>query len=206
MSSNSSAKMTDTIIDLIRHGEPVGGRAFRGNKIDDPLSETGWQQMWAAIGDAHPWSHIISSPLTRCRAFAEALAEKYGLPVTVDERLKEVGFGSWEGYTPEQLKQDRLEEYTAFYADPVNARPAGAEPLDDFMQRVSLAYQHIVTEFNGQHVLVVAHAGVMRAVIAHVLGAEPGGMYRIKVKNAGITRIQHDGHHGVLEFHNGTLA
>lgn len=198
--------MTDTIIDLIRHGEPEGGRTYRGHSIDDPLSDNGWQQMWNAIGDAHPWSQVISSPLIRCRAFAEAVAEKYSLPATVDERLKEVGFGSWEGCSPEQLKRERLEEYTAFYADPVNARPAGAEPVDEFIQRVSLAYRDIITEFRTQHVLVVAHAGVMRAVIASVLGAGPGGMYRIKVNNAGITRIQHDGHHGVLAFHNGTLA
>ena len=33
-----------TRIDLIRHGEPVGGRRYRG-QIDDPLSEKGWKQM-----------------------------------------------------------------------------------------------------------------------------------------------------------------
>ena len=38
--------MSDTVIDLIRHGEPVGGRRYRGH-IDDPLSERGWQQMWS---------------------------------------------------------------------------------------------------------------------------------------------------------------
>jgi len=35
----------------MRHGEPVGGRAYRGHSIDDPLSEKGWQQMWDAVGD-----------------------------------------------------------------------------------------------------------------------------------------------------------
>ena len=40
---------TETIIDLIRHGEPEGGRAFRGHSIDDPLSEKGWQQMWDVL-------------------------------------------------------------------------------------------------------------------------------------------------------------
>ena len=37
-----------TLIDMIRHGEPVGGRRYRG-QIDDPLSEKGWRQMWAAV-------------------------------------------------------------------------------------------------------------------------------------------------------------
>ena len=43
--------MDDTIIDLIRHGQPQGGSVYRGHGVDDPLSELGWQQMWKAVGD-----------------------------------------------------------------------------------------------------------------------------------------------------------
>lgn len=197
--------MDETIIDLIRHGEPVGGRAFRGHNIDDPLSEKGWQQMWTAVGVHCPWSHIISSPLQRCAVFADELAGKHGLSASVDDRLQEVGFGEWEGKTPDQLKQDRPDEYTAFYADPVNNRPLGAEPLKQFIMRVTDAYKETVTRHRGQHILLVTHAGVIRAVIAHVLFAEPLGMYRIKVNNAGITRIRISDRGAILEFHNGSL-
>ena len=64
---------TLTTIDLIRHGEPVGGSKYRG-QTDDPLSEKGWEQMRAAVGDHRPWEAILTSPLARCRAFAEKLA------------------------------------------------------------------------------------------------------------------------------------
>ena len=57
--------MSETQIDIIRHGEPEGGRRYRGHSIDDPLSKTGWQQMWNAIPENPPWDHIISSPLLR---------------------------------------------------------------------------------------------------------------------------------------------
>ena len=53
--------MKDTIIDLIRHGQPVGGRRYRG-QIDDPLSERGWEQMWSAVRNPAPWEEIICSP------------------------------------------------------------------------------------------------------------------------------------------------
>lgn len=198
--------MTDeTIIDLIRHGEPVGGRAYRGHNIDDPLSDKGWQQMWQAVGEHAPWSHILSSPLSRCSDFANALAEKHGITVGTDDRLKEVGFGEWEGKTPEQLKLERLEEYEAFYKNPVNNRPAGAEPLKHFISRVTDAYEEIIARHRGQHVLIVAHAGVIRAIIAHVLHAAPLGMYRIKVHNAGITRIRSTANGDMLEYHNHSL-
>jgi len=198
--------LIETIIDLIRHGEPEGGRAYRGHNIDDPLSEKGWRQMWAAVGEQVPWSHIISSPLIRCRHFAEMLAEKYSLPISIDDRFKEVGFGSWEGRTPDQIKADNIDEYTAFYKDPVNARPPGAEDLGDFISRVSSAYDEVSKKFSGQRILVVSHAGVIRAVIAHTLQAPSLSMYRIKVHNAGITRIRHTEQGEMLDLHNHSFA
>ncbi|MDH5424626.1 MAG: histidine phosphatase family protein [Gammaproteobacteria bacterium] len=197
--------MTDTIIDLIRHGEPVGGRAFRGHNIDDPLSENGWQQMWNAVGEHCPWDQIISSPLTRCLAFARALAEDNKLDLIVEENFKEVGFGSWEGLTPEQVKSDNLQEYEDFYKDPVNKRPPGAEPLDDFCSRVISTYQKVTADKPGKQLLIVAHAGVIRAIIAHTLHANELGMYKIKVANAGITRIRLTNSAASIEFINGTL-
>ncbi len=192
-------------IDLIRHGEPVGGRRYRGHGIDDPLSETGWAQMWAAIGEAAPWDRIVSSPLQRCRAFAEALASRHGIPVTLEPRFSEVGFGCWEGRHPAEIQANNRAEYEAFYADPVNRRPPGAEPLDSFITRVVSAYTAVLRNPHGQHCLIVAHAGVIRAIIAHVLHASPLGLYRIKVDNAGVTRIRHGRYGGNLEFHNAAL-
>ena len=92
-----------TVIDLLRHGEPQGGRRYRG-QIDDPLSELGWKQMWDAVGDHAGWDHIVSSPLLRCRSFAEALGEARALPVSVDAGFREIGFGSWEGFTAADLR------------------------------------------------------------------------------------------------------
>jgi probable phosphoglycerate mutase len=198
--------MPETIIDLIRHGEPVGGRAYRGHSIDDPLSENGWQQMWNAIGDEAPWDHIITSPLQRCQAFAEAILEKHGIPFSIDENLKEVGFGSWEGRTPVEIKAENLKEYQDFYNDPVNKRPQGAEPLQDFIQRVTITFNKILNKHRGKHILVVAHAGVNRAIIANALHTAPLGLYRINVKNAGMSRLKHNELGTHLLYHNVQLA
>jgi len=64
-----------TQIDLLRHGEPVGGRRYRG-QTDDPLSEKGWQQMRAAVLDVQGWDVIYSSPLRRCAEFAQELSRR----------------------------------------------------------------------------------------------------------------------------------
>lgn len=196
--------MTDTIIDLLRHGEPRGGRAFRGHGIDDPLSETGWAQMWACLGPQVPWQKIISSPMLRCSEFAESLGEKHRIPVYIEDRFKEVGFGLWEGCTPEQIKVKNPVQYQAFYADPVNQRPPGAEPLSQFIARVSTAFEELLSRHLGEHLLLVSHAGVMRAIIAHILQADAVGLYKIKVNYAGLSRIRCGKYGAVLEGLNVT--
>jgi probable phosphoglycerate mutase len=198
--------MTETLIDLIRHGEPVGGRAYRGHNIDDPLSDKGWQQMRSAVGSLVPWQQIVTSPMQRCQAFAEELADKHHIPMSIENDFREVGFGRWEGKSPNEVREHYQHEYDAFYSDPVNSRPLGAEPLDDFMRRVHDAYQSVIHQHSGQHVLIVAHAGVNRAIIAQALHCEPVGLYRIKVNNAGMTRLKHDPHGTHLLYHNCKLA
>ncbi len=194
--------MPETTIDLIRHGVPEGGRRYRGHGCDDPLSEKGWRQMWGTVGDAAPWQQIVSSTMQRCHSFADALGQRHGIPVTPDERLREVGFGNWEGLTRDQVMDRDESGYHAFYQDPVNNRPRGAEPLGDFTVRVTLAMEDILARFAGQHVLVVAHAGVIRAALGHVLEAPAQRWYRIRVDNAGLSRLQFGRHGGVLVAHN----
>ncbi|MFZ5483100.1 MAG: histidine phosphatase family protein [Pseudomonadota bacterium] len=181
--------MTTTLIDMLRHGEPVGGRRYRG-QIDDPLSEKGWRQMHAATADERPWTAIVSSPLARCRAFAEALAQETGLSLSFDARLKEVGFGIWEGQTAEQLKAVDPEIIFNFKRDPVAYRPEGAEALDAFFDRVTAAWEDLLADHAGGHPLVVCHAGVMRMALCHVLGLAPGHAYRIQVASAALARFR----------------
>ncbi len=180
-----------TVIDLLRHGEPVGGARYRG-QLDDLLSERGWQQMWHAVSADTPWQTIISSPLSRCREFATRLSERLDLPLCIDERLKEVGFGEWEGCTRDMLERRDPEMVSNFYHDPINHRPTGAEPLDRFCHRVNEAIQEAIRLHPGSHILIVAHAGVIRSALIQTLGAPLGSMYRLSIPTASLSRIQID--------------
>ena len=158
--------MAETIIDLLRHGEPKGGKKYRGYSIDDPLSEKGIAQMWDAVGDYDAWDCIVSSPMLRCKAFAEQLNNKLKIPFFIENDLEEVGFGDWEGKSPEQIQAVNQAEFFAFFLDPVNNRPNNSEDLDVFSDRVSTAYQKILEDYEGKHCLVITHAGVIRAIMA----------------------------------------
>ncbi|MDT8387254.1 MAG: alpha-ribazole phosphatase family protein [Thiogranum sp.] len=194
--------MPETLIDFIRHGEPVGGRRYRGDSVDDPLSENGWRQMWATVGERPPWGRVISSPLQRCSAFAEALAEKHALPVASEARFREVGLGSWEGLSPDEIIARDAAGFDAFYQDPCRNRPPGAEPLELFGQRVAEAFEAVLEAHPGEHILIVAHAGVIRAALGYVLQAAPEYWYRTRIDNAALTGFRRGRFGTLLEFHN----
>lgn len=194
--------MAATVIDLIRHGMPRGGHRIRGNGIDDPLSAEGWSQMRASTSGIQGWQRIVTSPMQRCWEFAQWLATRRQVPLSVEPRLREVGFGAWEGIARSELKNQHREAYEAFYRDPVNNRPPGAEPLGDFGRRVAEAFETVAEASGQDHVLIVAHAGVVRAAIGHVLQVPPVNWYRLDVANAGITRFMRDGHDTHLVRHN----
>jgi broad specificity phosphatase PhoE len=191
-----------TRLDYLRHGLPEGGSRYRGNRIDDPLSERGWAQMRETVADLGGWNLIVSSPMQRCRAFADWLGGTRGLAVLVEPGLREVGFGAWEGRTRAELQAERPDEYRAFYRDPVANPPAGAEPLLEFGVRVAATFDRLAMEHAGRHLLVVAHAGVIRATLGHVLQAPPINWYRAAVDNAALSRFSHDGQAARLLSHN----
>ncbi len=191
-----------TKIDIIRHGEPIGGSRYRGHGVDDLLSDTGWQQMWSAVGESVRWSRIITSPLRRCYDFAEALALQRGIPCEVDKRIKEVGFGSWEGRSRRSVITEDNQAYKRFYADPVNARPAGAEPLEGFFQRVTQALHDTFDKYPNEHLLMVAHAGVIRTAVSMAINGSLRNLYAVHVDYANITRLAHSAELGLqLIFH-----
>ena len=186
-SAAGRGRKTMSKIDVIRHGEPEGGRRYRGYGIDDPLTEKGWQQMWDAMPEKPDWDLIVSSPLIRCLDFSRALAEKLAIPCVIDEQMKEIGFGAWEGLAPDGIIAADPDEINHFYRDPVNNRPEGAEPLQTFSDRVWTAYEKLAAEHAGKHLLIVAHAGVVRIITANVQGMSLDDVYsRLKVEYAAI--------------------
>ncbi|MFO7604099.1 MAG: histidine phosphatase family protein, partial [Gammaproteobacteria bacterium] len=156
--------------------------------------------------DTAPWSQIITSPLQRCQAFAERLAARHDIPCSVEHDFREVGFGDWEGRTPAAIQAENPQQYADFYRDPVTLRPPGAEDLTAFIERVQAAYEHQLERYRSGHILIVAHAGVNRAIIAQALHCAPLGLYRIQVKPAGMSRLSHHEHGSQLLYHNCKLA
>ncbi|WP_148862696.1 histidine phosphatase family protein [Marinobacter fonticola] len=158
-----------TLIDLIRHGEPEGGPKFRGT-LDDPLSDLGWHHMAQATRGENQWDAVIASPLRRCREFAEKLAAERNLPLTIEEGIREVSFGEWEGKTSAAVAEAYGDHLKNFWANPVDHTPPGGEALGIFHKRVIESWSEILQKHDGQKILLVCHGGIIRMILAEVLG------------------------------------
>lgn len=161
--------MSETRIDLLRHGEAVGGRIYRGSR-DDALTPEGWREMRAAAGDTCPWRRIISSPLRRCRAFAEELAMRLDVPLDIDARWREIHFGDWEGKSADELLKTYPAEIGRFWNDPAQHTPPHGEALNAFRARLHAAWDDLLARHAGEPLLVVTHGGPIRFILGRVRG------------------------------------
>ena len=186
--------MTETHVDLMRHGEVEGGERYRGS-TDDALSARGWEQMRAAVGDTCPWSCIISSPLQRCAAFATELAQRRALPLEFDARLQEIHFGTWEGKTAAELLVSHPQHLARFWNDPLHNPPPGAEALQSFEARVLAAWNEHLRRQIGKQVLIITHGGPIRMLVGHMQGLPWPERLGINVPHASIVSLN-----GGIEF------
>ncbi len=185
--------MNKTVIDLLRHGEPEGGRMYRGGGTDHKLSQLGWAQMDDSLEPVNAeWFAIVSSPMLRCKEYAEQLSLNKRIPLDIREDLREAGYGNWEGQTPQQLLEADEEAYWQFFADPVNCRPSNSEDLNFFTQRIANVLQQVLDEYQGRHILLVSHLAVTRAIIATVLRLPLASQQLIDMPFAGKLRLIQD--------------
>src|SRR5262245_60599270 len=115
---------------LVRHGQTDYSRrnAFCGS-IDPPLNDVGLA-MAEALGARYggePWRAIYASPLQRARQTAAPVATRAGLTIEIDDGLREIAYGSWEGRAEEEVEQSEGEAFHAWAANPALVAPPGGE-------------------------------------------------------------------------------
>ncbi|CAA0101968.1 Adenosylcobalamin/alpha-ribazole phosphatase [Halioglobus japonicus] len=178
-----------TTVDLLRHGACEGGEIYRGS-TDVVLSAQGWQQMEQATMQAAPWQRVVTSPLIRCRAFAEQCATRLDIPLRVDAGLREMDFGEWEGRLLKDVWHSDKATVSAFYEDPEAVAPPGGEPTLLAQQRMVEAWHTLMGECAGQHLLLVCHGGVIRLLLSHLLRMPLSAIARLHIPYASISRVQ----------------
>jgi broad specificity phosphatase PhoE len=153
-----------------------------------------------------PWDEIITSPLQRCRAFAEALASRAGIPVVIEPDWQEINYGDWDGMPLSEWRESAADQFREFRKDMTTLHPPNGEAFTVFRDRVLAAWQHVLDKPEGSRVLVVTHGGVMRVVLPTVLGIPLNRTGVLDIPFACLSRVQitqRDGRlFSILQGHN----
>ncbi|GAA3537287.1 bifunctional RNase H/acid phosphatase [Nonomuraea rosea] len=180
---------------LLRHGETELSleRRFSGHG-DAELTPNGLAQAAAAADrlsrEPYRLDVIVTSPLKRARQTAEAVAQRTGLDVDVEEDLREADFGDWEGHTFTEVQRRWPAELAAWLADPTVA-PPGGESFATAAQRVQAAGERLVERYEGKTVLAVSHVTPIKLLLTQALLAPLPSLYRMHLDLACLSLIEH---------------
>jgi alpha-ribazole phosphatase len=176
--------MITTYIDIIRHGEPVGGKVFRGH-TDHCLTERGIEQFQQRIKRlGYNWQQVISSPLLRCQQSAHWLAQEQDIPLHIEPNLAEIHFGKWENQNVAKIMAE--EDISQLWQDPMNFCAPQGESTAALQQRAVLAWHDLLKTQQGKRVLVVTHGGVIRMLAQHLLELTPSAIKKLSLPYAAV--------------------
>ncbi|WP_144120475.1 bifunctional RNase H/acid phosphatase [Catellatospora sichuanensis] len=177
---------------LVRHGETelTAQKRYSG-RGDVPLSAVGEGQAAAAgrrVAGLRP-DRVVSSPLSRCRATAAAIASAAGgVPVSVEADLIECDFGVWEGLTFGDVREQYPAELDAWLASTSVAPPKG-ESFQQVAKRVRGAMGKLQKAYEGQTVVIVSHVSPIKLILRDALAAGDAFLYRLLLDPAGVSIV-----------------
>jgi probable phosphoglycerate mutase len=179
------------MIYLLRHGEigSTGDRRFIG-WTDVPLNENGLRQAesWRMEFAGTPFDRILCSDLDRTRTTARIIARDREIGVQEVPDLREIHLGELEALPFSEVQERLPKTWRERGRDLFAFRPAGGESFADLQQRVLPAFENIAGEAVG-NILIVAHGGVNRIILCHLLGMPPENLFRIGQDYACLNRI-----------------
>lgn len=170
------------VLYLIRHGQTSWNAQFKVmGRTDVPLDEVGERQATdLAQSIVHfPITKIFSSPQLRAQQTAQKIALKKSLPVHSDERLCELDFRRWVGKDRDQLLSDEI-----YIARKKNFFDFEHQEVESYKSLQNRCGEFLKSDFGEEHVAVVTHADVIRAMIVSLLNVAPQMFFQFKVQNA----------------------
>jgi len=177
---------------LVRHGETDWNRDRIWQGHSGPgLNDAGREQAEELAAQLDTVDAIYASDARRAVETAEILSASLDRDITTDVRLREVGFGEWEGLTRKEIDHRYADAVTRWEAEQ-QPPPAFVEPDDAMAARVLEALGAISDRHPRGRVLVVTSGGPIRAVQAHVRGIDQAMLARRMVptvKNCALVKV-----------------
>jgi alpha-ribazole phosphatase len=155
-------------IALIRHLAPLIEPGICYGRLDVAVDPSANEQMGSRLASdprLHGAIRVWTSPALRCRGLAEAIARALVIPLSVDHRLQELDFGSWEGQAWDAIARADLDRWAASL---LTQAPPGGESGADLIARIRDF--HTDLRRGQQDCVVVSHGGPLKVLEALLLG------------------------------------
>jgi alpha-ribazole phosphatase len=166
---------------LVRHGEVVrrGQGKFLGF-TDLPLSARGRRQVQALAEHLKdtPLNLVFSSDLKRTMETAEIICRGRGIRVQAESAFREMDMGLWDGKSWVEIRKAFPDADPRFY-DLKRFHFPGGEHWGGFRRRILKALKGLLEMGKGRNILLSAHAGVNRVILAQALGLPFRHMFRM---------------------------
>ncbi|MEN9234547.1 MAG: histidine phosphatase family protein [Gloeomargarita sp. DG02_3_bins_56] len=184
-----------TRIYLVRHGETDWNRhgQFQGQR-DIPLNENGMRQAQNTqkLLSQVPLDFAVTSPLSRSRQTAEIILEAHaGTPLNLIPDLQEISHGLWEGKLHREVEAEFPGMLAQWHQHPEQVQMPQGENLAQVWARAGQAWQKIITQYEGQQGVVVAHDAINKAILCQLLHLEPQHFWLFKQGNGAVTVIDY---------------
>ena len=160
---------------MVRHGQTAASRENRfSGSLDPPLTQVG-EAMAEAFARAYApltWDAIYTSPMRRTRQTAEALSRLTGVAVTVDDGLKEIEYGEWEGLRQDEVKAQWPEAFEYWASDVASRGTPGGETAFHVAARAMRVVEAIRSRHQRGNVMLVSHKATLRVITCALLGLD----------------------------------
>lgn len=181
-----------TSLIFIRHGETMWNEQHRFHgQMDIPLSDTGKLQA-LALRERLKREHIdvaYSSDLSRAFETAQIILEERQICINPTAAIRERYLGAWEGLTFEEALNIYPKEVESWLKDPLASAPLG-ESGAQLVQRVEQFIKQLLSSHEGEHILVVSHAGPIKIAICLLLGWSEKSIRHFRISNGSISVVE----------------
>ena len=184
-----------TKVVFIRHGQTewnVNGR-YQGQS-DVPLSPTGKEQA-RLLAKNFPVAHIdaiYASDLSRAMFTAQAVADKFNLPVQLEPAFRELCFGDWEGLTYAEITSQWSDAMSNFINHPDIMDIPNGENFPEVQARAMKRLNEIIALHEGQTIVITAHGAVLRTILTAALHMPLQYLWSIRQFNTAINIVRYD--------------
>ena len=179
---------------LIRHGKTDWNQRHKlQGSTDIPLNEEGRRMAEAARGECLeiPFDVCFSSPLIRARETAEILFRGRDVPIFTDDRLKEMGFGDYEGQENSFDIPDCPINVLFFSPEKYTDPPGGAESLESLFARTGAFLRERVDPLlrENRNVLIVGHGAMNSSIACQVKHLPVSQFWSVRMDNCKLIRL-----------------